>query len=437
MKYLFFAAVFSLAACGVDENNNNGTSNNGVSNNNGTTAPNNGTSNNGVSNNNGTTAPNNGVSNNNGTTAPPDLVAEIKISALTTDFATKTDHQTFTFTLYTEKEALVEKTQTTIDGGDVGISVGKDYYYILNRGALGVFEGSIKIYDFDGNLEGEVDMNDNIKDAVDVGDKIFVSSYESGMIQVIKKEGTTWTLSTPIDLNPLNPAAAIEGDDLDPEVDSIIANGNEVLVVLQTLTGFASVEKSRVAVIDAASETIVDQVAGGEADAVVLNYRNAFSGLIQVSPDTFAVGSIGDFTVLNADAGIEILSKGNDGLYTSTALINEEKLGQDLYSFVFTEDNAGFAVVGASFDQSQKLVAFEGGDLVALPGDIKSEDGERAIAQAGDYFALFAITSTGATITLFDKTSGKALATSPVVLQEGFKAPNLSITSVVGPANNL
>ncbi len=415
MKFLFLAAIFSLAACSGDENNsNNGTTNNGETN-----GSNNGTSNNGTT---GGTSNNGSTGGTTTSTTGTTGVIGLTFAASATDFAST---QLFTVAVgFGEEQAAASVNTDTLSSGDIGLATGENYYFVLDRGAFGVHEGSIRIFDREGILDGWVDLSGNVKDAVDVGDKVFITSYGDGEVQVLKKTGTEWALSTPIDLNAFNVGG--DADDTDPEVDAIIANGDELIVVLQTLNGFDSIEKSRVVIIDATTEQVVDQVAGGEVDALELLNRNAFSGLVKVAENKFAVGSIGDFGDASADAGIEIITKGNDGLYTTEAYMTEEDFGLDLFSVIFTGEDSGFALVG--FDTT--LVAFENGATLAeLPGDL-SVDSPTAMSIVDDYLVVSYVNADGSGFHVYELSTGKLLLDIPVTLSAMSTISNVEITAI-------
>ncbi len=417
MKFLFFAAIFSFAAC-VDNpidtkatnNQTNNSSNNKTitktSSSNNMTSPNNKTASN------NSTVSNNAISNNGTTANTTQMGSEtFTFSATATDFAST---QLFEVEVLTGEAYSENISERAIASGDIGLSMGKNFYFILDRGVFGVHEGSIEVYDLNGEFEAKIELDGNVKDAVDVGEKIFVTRYQDGKVQVIKKEGEEWKLASSIDLTPFNKGAATDGD-LDPEVDAIVANGNDLIVVLQTLNGFDPVEKSQVVIIDAQTELVVDQVEGGEVNALQLLNRNAFSGLVKVADDIIAVGSIGDFGSASVDAGIELLTKGADGRYTTTAYLTEEVFGVDLFSFLFIDDDKGFAITG--FDKN--FVAFEKGlPLEQLPGDMLS-NGVTAMSQMEDYLIVSFVNTEGAGFNIYEKNTGSLLASIPIDLGEG------------------
>lgn len=422
-KFVILAIVFTLAACGDDNNannnRNNNTSNNGTTAQNGTTAKNDTTKKNGTSTSMGTTASTNGL----------DGPTTLRFVATMSNYTAPTKIMNVALSLEKDKAEVNVTEGTDINSGDVGVSLGKDFYYFLDRGndkSNPKYQGKLYIYKYDGTLEGTVDITGNIHDAVDAAGKIFVTTYNTTELQVVEKNGTSWELGTPIELTLFN-EFGMKATENNAEVHSIVANKNELLVGLQLLDDFVAIRSSKIAVVDATTGMIIDQHPQRPQEmekGIVLMYSNMQS-IEEISENTFGVASVGAYgDTLNA--GIEILTK-TGTTYEPTSLIGEDKFKGDLSDVAFVNENTGYATAGFP----AKLYYFEADEVKTAPGTIKS-DSTGAIAFSKGYLIVASFDNAEAPEFHVYNEAGDLITKVPFVLP-GAKQIGLEILSVELP----
>jgi len=317
-----------LTACGNPPAKTNNGNNNG--NNNGT---NNGGTNNGTSaTNNGTTTTNNGTGTNNGGRG---LVA----LAASADFATSES----AWHVVTIDPDTTDATSTTtaFGTGDLGVSVGDRWAYVLDRNAGRIQVLSTPTLEDAGVFD--VDPGANPQFATDVDGKIFVSLYGSSAVAVATPDAS----ATGFDVSTID-LASYDPTDGNPEASAIAADEGFVLVVLQTLTEFSGVENSQLLAIRAEDD------APGEA--IDLGVKNAQAGLERTPEGQLTVGYTGDYGVL--DGGVVRLRRNGPGDFQPDGdIVTEEQLGGDLLDYVVLGPHEVLAVISLE-DFSTQLVWF-------------------------------------------------------------------------------
>ncbi len=141
--------------------------------------------------------------------------------------------------------------------------------------------------------------------------------------------------------------AEFADDDGIPEMDQLAIVGGRLYVSLQRLdrnSGFAVTDRSLLAVIDTATDTVVDvDTSTPERDAIVLTGTNPFSELI-VDDDAgkIMVAEVGSFSAVG-DGGLDVID-----LATHRAegfAISESDLGGNLSAVALADERRGYAIV--------------------------------------------------------------------------------------------
>jgi hypothetical protein len=182
-------------------------------------------------------------------------------------------------------------------------------------------------------------------------DKAYVSLYETDALLILDpRDGTS--------LGSVSLAAFSDADGL-PEATDMAVVGDKLFVCLQRLDrpgGFTAANPSWLAVIDVATNTVVDVDPGTPGlQAIELSARNPFTELV-LDPvrDKLYVGMAGAFGVL--DGGVEFIDPVT--LQAEGLFVTEAQLGGDLNAVRLWVDCSGYAVVNdASF--RTRLVRFD------------------------------------------------------------------------------
>lgn len=237
--------------------------------------------------------------------------------------------------------------ETPMAALDVGVSAGERWVYVLDR----TFD-VVRVIDPMNDLEQHAELTfaggaSNPHTAVDVDGKTYVSFYNTGQIGVVDgiDAGST-EVDTFIDLTS-------HDDDQNPEPAAMVVDGTDVLVVLQTLTEFAGVADSQLAIIDSTTDEVT-------AVVPLEGRKNAAAGLRPIpGSSTYSVGWTGDYGAM--DGGIAVLDGGDPAAAALTDVIDEAALGGDLLDHVMVDEHRGYAVISLP-DFSSQLVAFDTGD---------------------------------------------------------------------------
>jgi hypothetical protein len=226
--------------------------------------------------------------------------------------------------------------------------------------------------------------------------KAYVPLYGRADLLVVNPE-TGATLGS-VDLGSLADA------DGNPEMSACAVVGDRVYVALQNLHDFVPTGTSRIAIVDARSDTLVR----GEP----LQGQNPFTALLHDAPrDRLLVGAVGNFGVL--DGGIEAFDLRTER--SAGLVITEQALGGDVGMIALLNASKGFAIVtDASFATS--LVSFDpqaGRKLATVYASRSFDLSTVALDDRGELYVGDAnFTAPG--VRIFDAASDRSLIPAPL-----------------------
>ncbi|MBL8600382.1 MAG: hypothetical protein JNK72_00515 [Myxococcales bacterium] len=192
--------------------------------------------------------------------------------------------------------------------------------------------------------------------------KAFVSQYARASLAIVDPTlSGSAAVTGSVDLSPVR-ASADNDPSGAPEASELLRVGNTLYVVLQNLASYAPVANGSVALVDTATNALLDaDPSAPGTQAIALTVRNPVSAAL--AGDTLVV----------AGAGVQAFQPPQmlDGAIESVSLatrrptgqrVTEAALGGDLQSIVMTGNTTGYALVyqlGDGGTRSARVVAFD------------------------------------------------------------------------------
>lgn len=169
-------------------------------------------------------------------------------------------------------------------------------------------------------------------------ERAWITLYEDDLVRIGNPR--TGTVSGVIDLG------AFADQDGVAEVDQMARLGDRVFVSVQNLDrsgGWVPAGSSRIVVVDAESESVVDARPGTPAlDAIELQYQNPFWEM-QYEPSIQRIVAICSGRFLELDGALELVNPFT--LRSEGALVTEIELNGDVLDYVLVDDTTGYVLV--------------------------------------------------------------------------------------------
>lgn len=189
-----------------------------------------------------------------------------------------------------------------------------------------------------------------------------------GATQLLRVDLNTWATTAVADLSPLADADGI------PEMTYLLAHDGNLLIQLERFSDgepFGFIPPTTLAVVDLASETLVDLDPGTAGTQGIELDGTAAKHKMQIVPstDTLYVSASGTFFDAGGLEAVDLVTLQTNGLILQEA---KGRIGADLGSFVLTRPTVGYLVFSTDLIQSSHLVDFTTAGVVNSDSEIIS-----------------------------------------------------------------